>query len=276
MIKSPFRYPGSKNKMIVPIMEHLIPLIEKYKVYCEPFIGGGSILLEIAEKYPKLELFANDRDDWCSSFWQVMSDPDTTNLNRLLQLLDTQPTIEHFYQLRETPSNDVMDCAYRALYYNRCCFSGIVMKDDKGMVKSNPIGGKNQKSKWKVDCRYNAKKLKEKVIKCHQLLAGRTTVECKDFSEYDMLIKSDYPAYCDPPYVIKGGMLYSENMSLIEHKQLANVLNKRNNWILSYDDCDEVREMYKNNQITTIRAAYTINGKKEMWKNNNELIIEPI
>lgn len=270
---TPYRYPGSKNKMLPLLMEHIDKMLINQKQFVDVFAGGGSVLLAVAQKYPDIQLYANDKDYWMSCFWKVVSDPDTTKLNELLSLLNTNPTIEQFHRLNETASNDLVECAYRALYFNRTCFSGIVKKDGKGRVKSNPIGGMKQNSKWTIDCRYNTKKLKEKIVQCHKLLAGRTTVECKDFSDYEPLVKADYPAYLDPPYLIKGSMLYSENMNVSEHEKLATILKKRNNWMLSYDDCTEIRSLYQGNQILDHGMRYSINGKKTDWAKKNELII---
>jgi DNA adenine methylase len=273
VVKTPFRYPGAKNKMLPVLMEHIDKMLIGQKHFADVFVGGGSVLLSVAGKYPDIQLYANDKDYWMSCFWSIVSDPDVQRLDRLLVLLDIIPTIDQFRQLNETLTNDPVECAFRSLFFNRTCFSGIVMKDDQGYVKSNPIGGKNQNSKWKINCRYNAKKLIEKVRHCHQLLAGRTTVGCKDFAEYDVLTQSDYPAYCDPPYFQKGSMLYSENMNAFEHQKLAQILEKRNNWMLSYDDCPEICNLYQNSKILDHSMRYSINGKKTNWTNKNELII---
>jgi DNA adenine methylase len=156
MTRTPFRYAGSKNKMLPILMEHLDPLLVKNDSFCDVFVGGGSVLLEVAAKYPKMKLFANDKDKWVSSFWSIVASDDFQKLNELIERLEAPPTIELFYKLRETaPKNDI-DNAYRALFFNRTCFSGI--------LSSGPIGGKQQKSKYKVDCRFNFTKLKKKII----------------------------------------------------------------------------------------------------------------
>ncbi len=266
-IITPFRFPGSKNKLLPILSEHINKLLATNSQFTDVFVGGGSVLLDIAQKYPKIELFANDKDYWIYCFWKIVGGTDFNKLSQLLSLVAQPITLELFYKLRETKTNDEIECAYRALFFNRTTFSGIAY--------SGPIGGKEQKSKYTVDCRYNAKKLKEKIIVCNKLLAGRTTVENKDFSEYDPLIKTNIPAYLDPPYFVKGGSLYVENMDPVEHQKLSEILSKRSNWVLSYDDCTEIRNLYNKNQIIDLAARYCINGKKSSWENKNELIILP-
>lgn len=265
LIQTPFRYPGAKNKLLPILLEHLIPLIDKQSEFIDVFVGGGSVLLEIAQKYPKIQLYANDKDYWMYCFWKIVAGDDSLKLQALLKLVDTTPTLELFYKLRETKSTDEIGCAYRAIFFNRTTFSGIFY--------SGPIGGKEQKSKYTIDCRYNAKKIKSKIIECNKLLANRTIVSNLDFSQLKPLIETNIPAYLDPPYYDKGDALYIEKMNHSDHENLSNILSKRNNWVLSYDDCKEIRDFYSNSQIIDLAARYCINGKKDSWEHKNELVI---
>lgn len=264
MNKSLMRYPGSKAKMLPILMEHLSPLIKGK--FCDVFIGGGSVLLNVAEQYPKIELFCNDKDYTISSFWSIISSS-INQVNELLGLMETKPTVELFYQIKEEQPTDQIRAAYKAIFLNRCAFSGI--------ATSGPIGGKDQKSKYTVDCRYNFKKLKEKILYCHQLLSGRTQVTNKDFHDYNILKDKDITAYIDPPYFDKGSMLYPHSMNEQDHKDLSNILNQRDNWVLSYDDHQLIRDLYANHKIIDLAARYCINGKKSDWAKKNELIITP-
>ena len=67
--------------------------------------------------------------------------------------------MEQFYKLKEESTTDKLKCAYKAIFLNRTTFSGI--------FKSGPIGGKDQISKYPIDCRYNAIKIKKKIIACN-------------------------------------------------------------------------------------------------------------
>ena len=268
MTLSPYRYPGAKTKLLPALMEHIDKTLVGHNSFCDVFVGGGSVLLEVAKKYPKIQLLVNDKDCGISSFWTVVASSDITKLNELLGMLEVKPTIEQFYKLRETPANTIVERAYRALYFNRTTFSGI--------ATSGPIGGREQKSKYTVDCRYNYQKLKAKILECHQLLVCRTIVDNVDANEYlANLIALDQPLYCDPPYYDKGSMLYPEKMTIEDHTSLAGTLNKRNNWILSYDDAPQIRALYKDQEIIDLAARYSINGTKKNWEDKNELIILP-
>jgi len=262
-----FRYPGAKNKYLPILMEYVDPLLKQQKLFIDVFVGGGSVLLEVAKKYPEAQLYANDKDHWMYSFWSIIAGNDKSKLDELLDLINVQPTLDLFYKLREEPAVDDVGCAYRAVFFNRTTFSGI--------LNSGPIGGKEQKSKYTVDCRYNSKKLKQKILNCNKLLAGRTNVTNTSFNNLDIFTSTNIPAYCDPPYYIMGDILYIEKMPPQEHFMLRNILDTRDNWILSYDDCPPIRAHYSNKTIIDLAARYCINGKKNSWKTKNELIILP-
>lgn len=266
MTITPFRWPGAKNKLLSTLMPYLDDILKGQYSFSDAFVGGGSVLLAVATKYPTIQLFANDLDYGVYCFWYIIANKDRTQLDALLGMMETKPTIELFNYLRkEVPLTDV-DCAYHCIFFNRCCFSGI--------ARSGPIGGQNQ-SKWTVDCRYNFSKLKSKIEKCHQLLKGRTIVEPQNILEYQYLLDTNDPVYLDPPYFHKGDMLYTEKMNNFDHNKMADILNKRTHWVLSYDDCPEIKQLYKNNRIIDVSARYCIDGKKTDWKGKNELIILP-
>ena len=268
---TPFRYPGAKNKMLPILMEYISAVHKDAYPFCDAFVGGGSVALEVAAKYPKSHIYLNDKDYWIYSFWDVVSGTDSNKLADLLNLIDQPATLEQFYNLKEDTITDKVHCAYKAIFLNRTTFSGI--------FKSGPIGGKDQNSKYTVDCRYNAKKLKKKILACNELLKGRTKVYNLDSMDCCFRTQDcSTTIYLDPPYYKKGSAIYTEFMQPAEHVQLAEFLNGKmptNKWILSYDDCPEIRQLYSKNKIIDLAARYCINGKKSTWEKKNELIILP-
>ncbi len=268
---TPFRYPGAKNKMLPILMEYIGQVHKDAYPFCDAFVGGGSVALEVAGKYPKSHIYLNDKDFWIYSFWDVVAGSETSKLPDLLALIDQPATLEQFYKLKEEDTADKLRCAYKAIFLNRTTFSGI--------LKSGPIGGKEQNSKYPVDCRYNAAKLKKKILACNKLLQGRTKVYNMDSMECCFKTQDcNTTIYLDPPYYNKGSALYTEFMQVAEHVRMADFLNTEvptNKWILSYDDCPEIRQLYSKNKIIDLAARYCINGKKNAWEKKNELIILP-
>lgn len=263
-IITPLRWAGAKNKLLPALEPYLDSLLLNKDKFCDVFIGGGSVLLWCAKKYPKIQLFANDKDAGIANFWSVVVSNQSQKLQDLFTLMQSIPTVELFFKLKETAPQSDVEWAYRTIFLNRCSFSGMM---------NSPIGGKEQKSKWGVGCRYNFNKLKEKILYCHELLKDRTIISNLDFCSYQILSDNDTVKYLDPPYFKVGHMLYDEYMLEKEHINLANILKNTTNWVLSYDDCSEIRSLYSNQKIIDLAARYCINGKKNNWEHKNELII---
>lgn len=265
-LTSPYRYAGGKSKLLSQIMEHLDPLVKDSPSYIEPFVGGGSVFLEIVNRYPDKSFYLNDKNYGVASFWSIVTGNNDQQLSELCNLIDQQPTVALHNQLREDTSTEIVISAYKSIFFNRCNFSGI---ESSGM-----IGGSEQKSKYKIDCRYNANKIKKKILEINQATRGKVTVTNLDINDYHYLWDNNYSAYLDPPYVEKGSMLYTKYMQQSEHKIFADKLNTRNNWLLSYDDHPLIRKLYQDREIIDLSVRYSINGTKEKWKHKNELLIK--
>lgn len=256
-----FRYPGGKSRLLGHLAPWQDALADAGAVYAEPFAGGGSTLLAFAARHSGHRLVVNDADPWMAAFWRCVAQNGPPG--KLLRLLSTKPSVALFRELRAAPPADDEEAAYRAVFFNRTTFSGI--------LTSGPIGGYDSQNttKWKIDCRYNAERLIDEIVSLRSLVSGR--MEAHEEDALSFLAKNSWPAYLDPPYFHKGDMLYPAKFSA--HKEMADWLGHRGAWVLSYDDCSEVRAMYSwagEPDIPTMR--YSIQDKKEEWRKTTEVI----
>jgi len=256
-----FRYPGGKNRLAEIICDRLDPMLEKDDRFYDVFTGGGSIALHIAAKYPNADIVMNDLDRNIFAFWSIVVAHDD-RINDLFALMRRKPTVKLFNEMRSRDPVGLVEQAYYAIFFNRCTFSGI--------YTSGPIGGYEQKSAWKINCRYNYKILKRDMLRARELLAGRTTVTNLHF--VDVLMNSGV-FYLDPPYYTMGDTLYPTKMTHDEHKNLSGILKKKDKWVLSYDICEDVKDMYKWAKLVPVSASYCISGVKKEWKKSKECII---
>jgi DNA adenine methylase len=263
----PFRYPGGKGKLAAnPMFRSLLdPLLVGADTFYEGFLGSASITLDVALRYPNMKFVATDYDFTISGFWELIGTGTDAQVQELIALIAQPPTVELFRALRAKPPVTLVERAYHAIFFNRTTFSGIAM--------AQPIGGFKQTSKWTINCRYNAPLLQKKVQNLRTLLAGRLTVTNEDAILWLQRIPAGVPLYLDPPYFVKGDVLYPIKMDEMQHGKLADVLVTRTNWIMSYDICDEIREKYTFAKLIELGFRYSINGKKTEWKNTNEFLI---
>ena len=70
-LKTPLRYPGGKSRAVAKLLQFL-PNLNEYKEFREPFLGGGSVSLEITKRYPDIEIWVNDLYEPLVNFWKEL------------------------------------------------------------------------------------------------------------------------------------------------------------------------------------------------------------
>lgn len=242
--KSPLRYPGGKSRAISTI----IPLIPKgTKQLLSPFLGGASI--EIAASACGITVHGYDAFDDLVTFWQFLK-KDPKALSDYIRKLHPNPHVpnnglkESFYQYQKDIATST-GIHKAALFFilNRCSFSGSTLSG--GFSPNHP--------------RFTA----SSIDRLEAFRAPNLFVHKKDC--FDAL--NDHPdlfAYLDPPYLIKN-TLYGVRGDMhkgFDHERLAKVLAQRSNWIMSYNDSQELRDLYKGFYITTPTWSYGMSKDK--------------
>lgn len=279
-VKSFFRYPGGKSrlaKQIFGIIENKVDL-DNINSYVEPFIGGGSMLLYVTQRLMNLQSCTiNDKDDGIYAIWKsILGNPDEL----IKKLNDYKPTVDSYisfgFRLNETYILDdypIEEIAFEKIALHQMSYSGL------GLKSGSPIGGFEQKGKYKIDCRYNPETMTRKINDIVNLFRkipkiAVSNVDCLEILDDDKEIDNKNTlVYLDPPYYQIGNTLYQEGMTEYEHFELSNVLKSLNNanWFISYDDCQFIRDLYSDCDIEIINANYTINNKGK----KNEILICP-
>jgi len=126
---------------------------------------------------------------------------------------------------------------------------------------------------------YNSKKKWEKMIeKINNLNLENIEIKIGDFQNTIPQYNNTF-MYLDPPYFIGGTSktfagIYPQRNEPIHHKdfdhlKLKNLLDKhKGGFILSYNDCNEIREFYKSYQIIPVQWQYTMGqGETRIGKN---------
>ena len=187
-----FRYPGGKSKLLESIKYLLFPIVEKSEIYIEPFVGGGSVLCEVAKNFPDKKLYINDKDENIAAFWNLFEGNKQNHIETFFKLIQQKPTTSLFKTLKNTKPKTNIEKAYYAVFFNRCTFSGI--------STAGPIGGYKQKSQWTVDCRYNADRLIKECKELKDLFKNRLYVYNEDILTF-LNKMPDKATYLDPPYL---------------------------------------------------------------------------
>lgn len=248
---SPLRYPGGKT-FLFPFFDEVIKEHGlKNVIYVEPFAGGAGAALALLflEKVDKIVI--NDLDKAIFSFWKSA----IFNSDKFIKKIYATPiTVEEWQKQKaiyNNPKSGQFDLGFATFFLNRTNMSGI--------LNGGLIGGIKQKGKYKIDARFNKKKLVEKI---HQLSSyrNRILVFNKDGVKliHDYLNKKNTFIYLDPPYYEKGAALYLNHYKKDDHKMLAEQLNQNATafWLLTYDDKKEIKSLYENRKIVNFSLNY--------------------
>ena len=131
MMKTPLRYPGGKSRATKKIAQFL-PDLTKYKSYHEPFLGGGSVALYIAQTYPHLDIWVNDLYTPLIEFWQTLASRGDELYNELIQLkyrhCEPGSAKQLFLEAKEyldRETSTIFDRSVSFYIVNKCSFSGL-------------------------------------------------------------------------------------------------------------------------------------------------------
>lgn len=238
--KTPLRYPGGKGKF-APFVKDLMNANSLTGDYLEPYAGGAAVALDLLFSDYCKNIHINDYDVAVFNFWKSV----TKNTECFLKLLyDTPITIEEWHQQKIVLANPQdftqLEHGFAAFFLNRTNRSGI--------LKGGVIGGKNQDGNYKLDARFHKENLSKRIEKIGKF-SDRIKVYNEDaldlLKNVDSILTSNSLIYLDPPYYVKGQGLYRNFYVHEDHKKIREALDKvKTKWIVSYDNCPEIKEIY--------------------------------
>lgn len=273
---SPLRYPGSKRKLIKYFNKILSHNELSPKVIVEPFVGGGSVFLSFLGRPHVEKVVIADKDELISSFWKtIFSDTDY-----LLNFIETgSVTLERFDFYREVAADSKKfsqrQQAEACLFLNRTSFSGILNSS------AGPIGGREQNSEYKIDCRFGKQNLVKRIKEITKY-KNKVTVLSSEWLETIKYCLREFKCqtkeflfYLDPPFYEKADYLYRHYFDQQDHTVLRDELIKlKQPWILSYDKALAIKRLYSGFKRFHVQIPYSINSPATRLE--KELIITPL
>ena len=240
---TPLRYPGGKARF-APLITEVIAtndLIGGH--YLEPYAGGAGVALVLLIDGAVEQIHINDADPAIAAFWRAV----TQQHAALMKMVMSEPiTIEAWQHWRSVmfgqTQASALELGFATLFMNRTNRSGI--------LKAGVIGGKAQSGDYKLDARFMRDELcarleriskHSKNIHVYEEDAEQLLMRCHQFLPPKSLV------YLDPPYYMKGAGLYRNFYRHDDHSRIAKLLGSRNfkrRWIVSYDNVEEIRQMY--------------------------------
>ncbi|MCY7007091.1 hypothetical protein OCK72_00335 [Fusobacterium simiae] len=261
---SPLRYPGGKAKFYNNIIKIFKDNNIEKPIYCEAFAGGAGLALLLLKNNMVNRLILNDIDKSIYCFWKSILDfnEEICNMIKLIDInlyeREKQKKIqENKDNLNLTKKSDILKLGFSTFFLNRVNRSGI--------IRAGVIGGIEQNGNYKMDCRFNKGNLIERI---KQINKYKTKIEFYNLDAIDFLKKigaiDNTFIFFDPPYFKKGKDLYTNFYTKDDHIKLAKYIsNLKQNWITTYDNTKEIREIYSNYKIKEFDIFYSLERKRK-------------
>jgi len=263
VITTPLRYPGGKSKAI-PFLSQFLPVMREYR---EPFVGGGSMLLYVRQRFPNAVCWINDANTDLYCFWKIAQTHNAAFVREVQRVKNgTENGRELFQRLTEQYEQhkaSEFERAVRFFVLNRITFSGTV-----------DSGGYSQKA---FESRFTDSAIM-RLAAVEPVLQG-VRITNNDYAEVLQRSSSDTLLFLDPPYFsVKHSRLYGKRGVLhleFDHKRFAaDVQSCAGKWLLTYDDCPLVRQYFSFAHLYEWQLQYGMNNYKQATAaKGNELLL---
>lgn len=253
---TPLRYPGGKTWLFGYVKKFL----EFHNIglgrVIEPYAGSASVSVSLLRNNLAEEAWISEKDPLIVAFWKAVlyHNSDLIDSVRSLDIsIDTWYSFKKYLTDNSCNNFSTVELAASFLFYNRTNYSGI--------IKAGPLGGKQQKSQYKLDCRFNRERILTKIRQLGEL-EGKMHILNEDGIEFmKKMSNSSYVDnlffYVDPPYFYAGKSLYREYFTEEDHVNLSRTLKLMEfPWLLSYDDADFIKVLYSKSEGMPIYTDY--------------------
>ena len=257
---SPFRYPGGKSRLRPRVVAWLRGLGWRPQHFVEPFAGGGSIALAVAELDLADHVTLVELDPDVAAVWRtILGSGSVEFAYRIRNFVLTEDSAKKALEQTEA---DLVSRAFRCLLRNRIQRGGI-MAPGAGFLKR----GENDKG---ISSRWYPETLAKRIEQIHALRAKLT------FREEDGLkvLKSFAPkhrvaAFVDPPYIAngKGAGVRLYRYHEVDSVKLFKVAQQFSGpMIITYHRSEIVRRQAEaikiNCQTVSVRTAHSVKRRE--------------
>ena len=259
LVKSNLRWAGGKSRMMDILEMYMPPKIDKY---LETFLGGGSVLLHIIQRFNPKEIYANDIDTNLVNYYQEVQRNPQTLMEHLTLMKEKYDEVG----FKEVFSKLDRGTAAGFFAANKSSFSGLNHNYSSNAFQKN----------FTLNSIETIGKISDIIRNVHLLNSDFINLESKMESPIQ-----GFFIYLDPPYYGnrkkglygKKGELHSgfDHMGMFEWVESHKGDNKI---MISYDDDAFIRDLYKDYNIYDFGFTYTMtNTGGNRCKQGKEIVI---
>ena len=249
--KTPLRYPGGKSRALSKLFQ-FIPNLSDYTEYREPFLGGGSVAIEVSKRYPHLKIWVNDLYEPLYNFWRQIQNSGEEIKDKLIEYKSLHPNPDTarklFVDSKELVNDltiDSLDRAARFYIVNKCSFSGL--------TESTSFSQQASISNFSMNGI-------EKLTGYQEMITNwKFTNE-----SYEQLLTDDRSVfiYLDPPYEIKDNLYGGKGGTMhkrFDHDEFAIQCDRyASSQLVSYNSDQIIRDRFDGWTVAEFAHTYTM------------------
>ncbi len=262
-------YAGSKAKHVDAVLDWIGHPARQDLIYVEPCVGAGSVLLNAAKRGLVDWVWLNDRNPATAAMWNaiIQHPEELTALIRERGVPDYEDVDSAVDACRgDQGSMSTVYYGYLAMVTHRCTWGGLGDAKTKVLLNDSQL-----ERAWKVDAVCHDVEQASYLLSQLAIWEGRCT--CMDAKDVLGQVPLESVVYLDPPYYERGGDNYVFGMKPEDHAALAEALLKSSvPWVLSYDDCEEVRALYGITDGPPVRTSVPRPAAKEIGAEQSRLL----
>jgi DNA adenine methylase len=249
-LKTPLRYPGGKSRAVSKLFQYM-PDLSNYNEYREPFLGGGSMAIEVTKRYPDIQIWVNDLYNPLYTFWCILRDEPQELYECIRGYKEDYGTPELarqlFNEMKIQLNHKEAEDFYRAVAFyiiNKCSFSGL--------TESSSFSPQASESNFSMNGI-------EKIPGYGELIKDWKITNLS----YEELLTDDTEVfvYLDPPYDIKDN-LYGRKGSMhkgFDHDKFASDCDRYlGPQLVSYNSSNLVTERFHGWTVGEFAHTYTM------------------
>lgn len=285
-VKPFIKWAGGKSQLLDIIRKKYPDKIEKY---CEPFVGGGAVFLDIISNFHPKEVMINDiNPELINTYIQVRDNVETiiNNLSEIQDIfwnMNNEQRKEYYTSMRKRFNELIKqnlqteEKAVLFIFLNKTCFNGLYRVNSKGLYNV-PVGA----YKKPMICNSENLHLISKMLQ-------NVEIRCGDYSQCMDFIDENTFVYIDPPYrplnETSSFNSYAKaefnDEQQIELGKFTEIISDKGAKIVASnsdpkninEDDDFFDNIYSRFTINRIKAARMINSKGSSRGNISELLI---
>ena len=249
--KTPLRYPGGKSRALSKLFQ-FSPNLSDYTEYREPFLGGGSVAIEVSKRYPHLKIWVNDLYEPLYNFWRQIQNNGEEIKDKLIEYKSLYPNPDKarglFVESKELVNDQTLDSLDRAVRFyivNKCSFSGL--------TESSSFSQQASISNFSMNGI-------EKLTGYQEMITNwKFTNE-----SYEQLLTDDRNVfiYLDPPYEIKDNLYGGKGGTMhkrFDHDEFAIQCDRyASSQLVSYNSDQIIRDRFDGWTVAEFAHTYTM------------------